>query len=547
MIGTPGLLSLVVEHTNEPIQALRATARSLREQTDPRWELIVHVSGATALDVSADPVFQDPRVRFLRHDGTSSAPEGAFSQASGAYVAVIDSGGQLEPAAVESIAEALEAATGCVDVFCTDEIVLGADGVGNETLYKPPWSPERLRGQHYPGRLCGFRSGAIQQVGGVRPGFGGAAEHDLMLRVGELAGAVIRVPGALYRGPTPAPVSDESWDAHTRAVQQHLERVGIAGVVERSWHPGTTRVVRDLDRDTSVCLVIPTRGDQGLVWGEKRAYVVEAARSVLARSGLRQLQVVVVHTMETPDRVLTGLRDLGEAVHLEPWTGPMDFAGMVNRGAILGRGDVIVLLDERSEVESDDFLGQLVAPLVTPGGAGLTGPRVLASNGLHTGAGVALHELRADPMFVGRPDEDSIRTGVLAVSRETSALLPTCLALTRETFDEVGGVNERLRTRFHVDLAQKVGHLGLSAVWVAHARLRSFPPIEPEPLAEGENALLGQRWPLREVDVFMPHFGQWRARRKAEEASLKRARRTGSKHASHNAEGGAEDEQSGEA
>jgi hypothetical protein len=510
------VLTLVVAAGSEPRTALMSTARSLLGQTDPRWELLVCATASGAADLAREPDLQDERVRILDADPAGSALGQALGHLADGFVASVEAGGELMPAAVETIAAALDEHPQPVAVFYTDEVVV--DGPeGTETRYKPAWSPERLRGHSYPGRLCGVSVAAAREAGGVRDELAAAAEHDLILRVSERAGAIIRVPHPLYRGPQRAEPDESSWDAQVRAVQEHLTRVGIPGVAERGVHAGSTRVVRQPCPGLEVCVVIATQGEEGLVWGERRVYVVDAVRSVLAHADGLKVHVVVVHTAELDAAVLRSLREVGgDRLVLECWPGEFDAPGMFNRGALLGIGDVLVLLEDRVEVDTEDFLGRLVAPLLDGSGIGMTGPRVLAANGTHAGAGVALYDLRSDPMFRGRLDEDPVREGVLTISRECSALLPTCLALTRRVFEEVGGLNERLTTQYHVDLALKVARLTLSRVWVQQASLRHFAAVPARVVGKPEYAVLRNRWFTPQVDNYMPHFGQWRVRRRAE-------------------------------
>ncbi len=93
-------------------------------------------------------------------------------------------------------------------------------------------------------------------------------------------------------------------------MQDHLDRLGVSARVEVGSHPGHYVIDRDLDAAVAVSVIIPTRGTSGLVWGLRRAFVVEAVRSLLARTGHQNLEIVVVHDASTPEAVLDELREL---------------------------------------------------------------------------------------------------------------------------------------------------------------------------------------------------------------------------------------------
>jgi hypothetical protein len=263
----------------------------------------------------------------------------------------------------------------------------------------------------------------------------------------------------------------------------------------------------------SVAVVVPCLGARGVAWGERRWFVVEAVRSLLQHAGSRSLDIVVVHTAAVDSAVLNALLGLGESVRLVPYAGAYDRAKMTNTGVLSTSADVVIAMNEHTEVVSDGFVEELAGPLADEG-VGLTGPRLLRSNGTLVDAGLAFHTHRVQPMFEGAPGSDPGPGGLLAVTHDCSGLSGGVLALRHETFHQVGGWNARLRVLSDVDLSFKVRHAGLRRVWVAGATAYLLlNGRKQENSNRDERQALRARWLAPDVDEYVPTFGAWRSER----------------------------------
>jgi GT2 family glycosyltransferase len=491
------LLSLVLAPGSAAPEAVQDTLDSLLAQRDDGWELLLQGDVPSEL-----PRSDDPRVR--RGSG--------WADACGEFVAQVDAGGRLAADAVASLRAAAEA-TPDLDLAWCHETTTDYDG-SRRAVRKPAiWAPERLRGQRWTGRLTFLRRELVAAV--AREGFVG--EHDLVLRVGERARERQLLPALLYDRPeTAAAIAESDWTSGVTAVEAHLVRSGASGTVSRGPAPGTHRITRSVPSELSVAVVVPTDGMRGLAWGEQRRYVTAAVRSLLAHAGHR-VEVVVVYTPGTPRRTLEELAVLaGDDLRLVPFGADYSWAAMVNRGALATGADVLVLLDQRAEVTSPELVPRLVGALLD-GDVGLTAPRVSTSDGRLVDAGLAWFQHRVHPMLQGALESDPGPGGILLVDHECSALSGTCLALTRETFDVVGGVNEVAHGFAAADLSFKVAHQGLSRLWVAGARLYRHGLDREDTRRLLGVQLMKRRWASPEVDPYVPDYGSRQAERAAAE------------------------------
>jgi glycosyltransferase involved in cell wall biosynthesis len=513
--------SIVTPVYDPPLDVLEATLDSVLQQTFDDWELIL-VDDASPNDSVRDMLrgvaSRDARVRVLERAVNGhivAASNDGITAARGQYIALLDHDDLLVDTALEEMHRAIEAAPD-TDYAYSDEDKVAADGSFYDEFRKPPWSPERLRGQMYTSHLSVLRTSLVREVGGFREGFDGSQDHDLVLRVTERAARVTHVPKVLYhwRAVAGSAAHDPdakpyAWIAGRDAVQSHVDRVGIPGVVEFGPVPGTYHVVRSIDPTLLVSVVIPTRGGEGLVWGERRTFVVEAVRSVLAKGGHANVQIVVVYDTGTPEDVLDELRHVAnDRLVLVEYSKPFNFSEKCNVGVLASSGEVIVLLNDDIQLASDEFLVQLVGPIFEDG-VGLTGARLLFSDSTMQHAGLAFYRNHLSHMFYKMPNSEAGPFNALAVSRECSGLTGACLAIRRSVYDEIGGFTESLPVNYNdCDFSFKIRYLGLSRIWVANTTAYHFESQTREPVTHRwEYEIIAKRWTTPRQDLYVPDYG----------------------------------------
>lgn len=502
--GTPDgapRLSLITLLGSAPVAAFEDTVRSVLAQRLADWEWVLVVDGppdAVAGGFLAELAAIDPRIRVYAREETGGAVatrNDALAAARGEFVALLEAGGILATDALTRIDTVLDAD---VDYAYGDHDVRHADGSSKPPRLKPDWAPERLRHHFYTAHPSVLRRSLVEKVGGYRPGFDEAPDHDLVLRVTERARTIVHIPEVLYHVPqvddaTEPPVSS---DVGVRVVQEHLDRVGVRASAAPGRIPGQFRLVREPDRTTPVSVIIPTIGTGGLFWGKQRRMVVEAVRSVRARSDHENLEFVVVYDTATPAPALAELRALsGVRLQLVEFTDPFNFSAKCNVGALHATGEVLVFLNDDVEAESDDVVEQLIAPLAEDG-VGATGPKLLFPDmriqhaGVSYGSGGILHS------YYRRGPEASGVRGDLWINREVTALTGACLALRREVFEEVGGFSEQLPVNYNdIDLCLKIARTGRRLLWLHDVVLFHFESVSrSSAVADWEMDFMKRRW-----------------------------------------------------
>jgi GT2 family glycosyltransferase len=503
--------------------ALRGCIDSVLDQTCGDWELCLVDDASGSPEVAAilnDAVARDRRVRLVRrreNGGIVAASNDALRMATGRYVAFLDHDDRLAPTALEEAA-AVVTSRDTVDYLYTDEEVIDAADRHVVTFRKPAWSPARLRSQNYCNHLSVFRRTLVERLGGLRAGFDGAQDHDLVLRVTEQAREVAHLPRTLYawraiEGSTARSVTAKpyAYEAGVRAVQDHCDRTDLHATVDHHSRFGAVyQVHRKLVRRPPACIVVPARGVRRRIWGVPVAAVVNAVQSVISRSTYTDLEVVVVADPAVPELVLRHARRIDERrVRVLRADRGRTLARMANLGVAHSSAEVVVLLAEEAEVRSIDWLETLVGVLEA-GDVGLVGPKLLSSDSRVRSAGLRVGPERsafgaAGARLVGEPRHEPGHFGALVTERECSGVSTTCAALRREVFESIGGLSGELAPAdAALDLGMKVASRGQRIVWTPLAEVFDFAPSD-EPAAPAADQLQRRWGRLMMRDAFLPH------------------------------------------
>ncbi|MFM8620574.1 MAG: glycosyltransferase family 2 protein, partial [Candidatus Nanopelagicaceae bacterium] len=315
---------------------------------------------------------EDARIQVAYREsngGIVAATNDALALATGTFIALLDNDDELEPDALEVMAE-LIASEPDLDYAYSDELVWSVGINRYVRLWKPGWSPERMRSQNYANHLSVFRKSLVHEVGGYRAGFDGAQDHDLVLRVGEQARVIRHVPRSLYRwkvAPGSTVSSPEAktyaFDAGVRAVQEHCDRVGIDAIVGHGPSPGVYRVRRRVQGDPLVSVIIPSNAPVATVGGEERSLLEGVVRDLVERTDYANIEVLVVPDPQTDRERLDAARllDPDRVRVTEPIPRPFNFSRKSNFGAASSRGEFLLFLNDDIAMHDPVWLNVLLA------------------------------------------------------------------------------------------------------------------------------------------------------------------------------------------
>ena len=355
---------------------------------------------------------------------------------------------------------------------------------------RPGWSPERLRAHCYVGETLVARADLVARSGGLND-LAMRHPHDRALRLSEKARNIRRLAEVL----TISKLGDSRPSTSLQAVIEHCQRQSIEADCELDSSTPSVRVKRRMTKQSSVAVIIATRGTSAEVFGEQRVLVVESVRSLFEKSTYQNFNVVVVADTPTPQSVLATLREIGGArLQVLNYDRPFNFAEKNNLGAMSCESDLILLLNDDTEIITADALETMVAMFNDPK-VGVVGPMLLFEDSTIQSAG---HIFSPDPtdLYRARNRETAGPQNLLRVQREVSSLIGACMLIRRDVFEQVGGLCLSFPGNWNdIDFCLKVQLAGFRVVFTPHAQLFHFESkTRIAKRVESEVGKLGARW-----------------------------------------------------
>jgi GT2 family glycosyltransferase len=180
-------------------------------------------------------------------------------------------------------------------------------------------------------------------------------------------------------------------------------------------------------------------------------------------------------------------------VRVLPCPGMFNWASMNNAGAKAATGEILLFLNNDTDVIDPRWLRELAIHAVRPE-VGAVGAKLLFADGTVQHAGIWMGPsgyLRHFLRLSDRRDEGYL--GQLSLTRNLSAVTGACLAIRRELFLELGGFDESFPVSYNdLDLCLRLGQRGYRIVWTPHAEL-----LHLESASRGSSAW---RWRKEEAD-----------------------------------------------
>ncbi len=506
---TNPLFSVIVPIWHPDPGQLREAIQSVIGQGETSWQLILVLDGSQAdvieaiVDEFENRSSQIRVHRRTQQGGIVAATNDGLSLATGEFVTFLDNDDVLASHALRTFRHAVEASED-VDVVYSDEDKLNRDGRRVDPFHKPAWSPERLRGQMYLGHLCAYRRSLVEEVGNLRPGFDGAQDHDLALRVTERARRVTHVPQVLYHWrqsstSTAADPANKDWafEAGVRAVQSQLDRLGIPALAQRDHaRVGVVSISPSFRHFPLVSIIMLTGGTRRIVRGEDLVLPTNAIESLIQNSTYPNFEILVVVDRTSTPELVEDIRQAGQGrVRVVQDTRPFSFSDSNNLGASHAAGDHLIFLNDDTEVITPDWIERMVL-WSSLEGVGAVGCCLEYPDGRIQHAGVFSRLGGPSHRYHGYHSTIGGSFNALGLTMNCSIVTAACLTIRREVFDEIGGFCTHLPLNFNdVDLCLKLINAGYRNVLDNRTRLVHLETSSrPKGIEAWEHEFILQRW-----------------------------------------------------
>ncbi len=474
------LVSIVVPVFRPQREFLEAAVDSVLRQSYGNWELLVVNASGDCPEV--DGVLRsraDKRIKVLSVPNRSIAAntnEG-IAAAAGAYVAFLDHDDVLEPDALWRYVQTV-LQDPCVDLLYCDEDHM-RDGHVHAPAFKTFPNYGKLYTHNYVTHFLMVSRYVLEHTDRTGDDVSGAQDYDLTLKAFEVARKVVHVPRVLYHwreheGSTSGGGDQKPYahEAGKRALEAHLDRRGIAATVEDGPLVYTYRVRYELPEPKPlVSIVIPTRDHADLL----RTCV----ESILERSTYECYEVVLVENGSTnadtfalyDELVARGKRV--RVVRWEPREGEgFNYSALVNFGVAHSAGELVVLLNNDTEVIEPSWLEEMAGCLMRPE-VGVVGAKLLFYDGLIQHVGMVANPAGDNCHVCQNLTRTALGAGYAAMMPgDYSMVTGACQMTRRSVFDELDGYDEGLAVGFNDgDFCLRAREAGYSVAMAPYALL----------------------------------------------------------------------------
>lgn len=470
------LISIVVPVYNPSVTFLAAAIESVINQQYTNWELCL------ADDVSPNPEVRQLLEAYSKKDNRikvvfrttnghiSECTNSALAMATGEYILFMDHDDLLTINCLFEIVKHINKHPEDRIIY-SDEDKIDDSGIFSMPHFKPDWAPDNLLSRNYMGHVIVIDKKIVDQLGGLRPGFDGSQDHDLLLRATELTNNIGHIPKVLYHWrihehsvAMASEAKPYAYLAAQKALEEALVRRGTPGKVEHI--PGILggyRIRYEVRSYDKVSIIIPTKDQAELLR--------KALTSIIELTTYPDYEIILLNNNSTTPEFFALVKEFsekyGDKFTCYEAAFPFNFSKLNNFGVSKSSGKFLLFLNNDVEVTHGDWLDQMVS-FAQRKFTGAVGVKLLFPNDTIQHAGVILGLGGAAGHIFPRVHRS--QTGYfnyLVSLNNYSSLTGACLMCRREVFEEVGGFDETLAVEYNdIDLCLKIMTKGYYNVYV---------------------------------------------------------------------------------
>lgn len=474
------LISIVVPVYNTPQVFLRQMIESVQNQSYSEWELCIGNASPENKEMKKilEEYKNDARIKEVEipeNKGISQNTNRAMEIASGELIGLLDHDDLLAPNALYEIAKAVNEHLDA-EVIYTDEDKVTTDLKEHfQPHLKPDFNLDLLRSNNY---ICHFFVAScdlIKRVGGFRPEFNGAQDYDLILRCTEQAKQIVHIPKILYHWRVhKASTADNpaskmyAFDAGKRAIEEQLIRCRTKGTVQHTKDLGFYRVKYEICGEPLVSIIIPNK--------DQSEALKKCLDSIREKTSYRNYEIIIVeNNSEEPETFAFYKKIAGEKIKIVTWEGEFNYSAINNFGVRHARGDYLLLLNNDVEIINGDWLTEMLSHCQRKE-VGIVGAKLYYPDNTiqHAGIIIGIGGV-AGSVFVGLPRAFSGYLHKASIQLDLSAVTAACMLVKRSVFEQVGGLEEKLKVAFNdVDFCLRVREKGYLVVYDPYAELYHY-------------------------------------------------------------------------
>jgi glycosyltransferase involved in cell wall biosynthesis len=472
--------SIIVPVYNPPEKYFREMLESVLAQVYTNWELCLsddNSSNPYIREIIEEYAEKDPRVKYVfrKENGHISAcSNSALAIASGEFAVLVDHDDLITSDALYQVAALLNKFPEA-DLIYSDEDKMDEGNILKEPHFKPSWCPDNLLSRNYFGHLVILRLEIINKLGGFREGFEGSQDYDLLLRFTERTKRIYHIPKVLYHwrmhsestsGNSEA--KQYAYKAAQKALEETLERRGESGKVEFLPFFRGYSIRYQIRNTPKISIIIPSKN--------KSEMLKACLDSIISKTTYTNYEIIVVDNGSTEPAAIEFYKSMRakhkDIFHQYDFDVPFNFSKIINFGASKASGDFFVLLNNDTEVISEDWIESMLG-YAQRDTTGVIGVKLLYPNKTIQHAGVIIGlGGAAGHVFVGQYRDEPGYFNYINTVNNYSAVTGACMMIKKDIFVSINGFDEKYSVEYNdIDFCLRVKEAGYDNVYLPHVEL----------------------------------------------------------------------------
>lgn len=474
-------ISIIIPMYNTPINFFEELVNNLIDQTYTNWELCL-ADGSPEKNEKLEKIYKkDERIKYKfigENKGIAGNTNEALSLVTGDFVALLDHDDLLPIFSLYEIVKCINENPDVEFIYTDEDKFEKLGGKRYDPYFKSDFAPDTLRANNFICHFSVFKKELMDKLGGFRSKYDGAQDYDILLRMSEETNNIIHIPKILYHwrvhslstaksGGTAKPYA---YEAGIKAIQDHIDRIGLKGTVESGNTLGTYKVNYEIQGNPKVSIVIPNK--------DYVKTLKVCINSIKNLTTYENYEIIIVENNSEENETFEYYKKIDGKDKIKVVYFPekeFNYSKIINFGVKNSTGDYIVQLNNDTELLTPNWLQEMLGFAqrddVGAVGAELFYPdNTIQHAGIIIGiGGVAGHVFKNLPKGIhGYFSKD-------AMIQNLSAVTAACIMTPKSIYDEVGYMDEKFKVAFNdVDFCLKIRQTGKLIVYNPYVQFTHY-------------------------------------------------------------------------
>ena len=474
-------ISIIIPMYNTPVNFFEELVDNLIGQTYSNWELCL-ADGSPEENKELEKIYKkDERITYKfigENKGIAGNTNEALSLVTGDFVALLDHDDLLPLFSLYEIVKCINENPDAEFIYTDEDKFEKLGGKRYDPYFKSDFAPDTLRANNFICHFSVFKKELMDKLGGFRSEYDGAQDYDILLRMSEETNKIVHIPKILYHwrvhalstakaGGTAKPYA---YEAGIKAIQNHINRLGLKGTVEQGNTLGTYKINYEVIGNPKVSIIIPNK--------DYINTLKVCLNSLKKLTTYENYEIIVVENNSEESETFEYYKKIDGKDKIKVVYFPekeFNYSKIINFGVKNSTGDYIIQLNNDTELMTPNWIQEMLgfAQREDVGAVGVElfyPDNTIQHAGIIIGiGGVAGHVFKNLPKGIhGYFSKD-------AMIQNLSAVTAACIMTPKSIYDDVDYMDEKFKVAFNdVDFCLKIREKGKLIVYNPFVQFKHY-------------------------------------------------------------------------